>query len=158
MRREWGWYRCQSQQRFCNDNQGAKIAEPGVSNVILTVWQDPSIQGVQCAGILHFGELHDSAEALGYVWKRSRWTNNLQCQGRLKPRIQSHSLDLTHLTSVWNSVRAGIDILLTRWHQILLHVNLWSMTSVLFLHCSLLLSCGYGVLRAPYTWICLFQA
>lgn len=62
-------------------------AEAGISNVILAVWEDPSIQGGQLTAILHFGELYGSAKAFGYVWKRSKWTHNLQWQGGLKPRI-----------------------------------------------------------------------
>lgn len=53
-------------------------AETRISNVILTIWWDPSIKEGQFIGILHFEELYDSAKAFDYVWKRSKWTQNLQ--------------------------------------------------------------------------------
>lgn len=82
-------------------------AETGTTNVILAIRQDLSIQGGQLTGILHFGELYDSAKAFGDIWKRGKCTHNLQRQGRLWP---GSVISQSDITSGWNSVRAWTDI------------------------------------------------
>lgn len=47
--------------------------------------------------------------------------------------LWSCSLDLSDITSVWNSVRAGTGVVLTHWYQILLCVDLCNMNSVPYL-------------------------
>lgn len=99
-------------------------AETVVSNVILAGKQDPSMPGAQLTSILHFEELSDSAKSFGYVRKRGK---HRVCRGRNQTKdLCSYSLICSSITWVCNFVRAGTDILLTHWHQILLHVDLCS--------------------------------
>lgn len=119
------------------------MVEIGISNVILTIWQDPSLKSPTYR---HLALWRVTTQQKPFVtFERA---HNLQWQERLKPRLSDQvSLGLSDRKSDWNSTKAGVSSLLTHGQLCHLHVDLHPMSCASYMHYDILLLYNSAVLE-----------